>query len=83
MTETIENNVDGAESETCSDCAAWNCNVGEIEGECRFDPPKVHVVLVPTQTIQGPAMNAQILSLFPRTKIDMFCMSFIDKHHPA
>lgn len=58
----------------CSDCVFWKReNFGDVEAECHMDPPKVHVIMVPQQTIQGPAMEARILSLFPRTKFDCYC----------
>jgi len=48
----------------------------EHEGECRFNPPDTHIVVIPVRTIQGDAMNAQAMSVFPRMLSNKFCGKF-------
>ena len=68
---------------SCEFCQAWvedtnNPNLGR-EGECRLDPPKTHLVVVPVRTIQGDAMNAQVMTVFPRVSFEKFCMGYAPK----
>ncbi len=49
------------------------------DGECRVNPPATHLVVVPVRTIQGDAMNAQVMTVFPRVSQDKFCGKFSPK----
>jgi len=62
-------------SQTCENCHYWKADQNG-EGECHFNPPVVHIVMTPVKTLQGDAMQAQLLSLFPRVKTDNFCGQF-------
>jgi len=68
---------------TCEFCKVWaedknNPNLGR-EGECRSLPPVTHMVVMPVRTIQGDAMNVQVMTAFPRTSFDKFCGSYCPK----
>lgn len=52
----------------CSECL-FSASVNDERGhktECRFNPPKVHVLSFPVQSISGPQMNIQVMSVFPQ-----------------
>lgn len=72
----------------CEFCKFWNedkqigsnppLQPGRI-GECRINPPATHLIMVPVRTLQGDAMNAQVITAFPRTEFNKFCGKFEPK----
>jgi hypothetical protein len=52
----------------CSDCL-FSAFVSDERGkktECRFNPPKAHVIHFPIQALGGPQLNIQVMSIFPQ-----------------
>lgn len=56
----------------CADCFYWAGDEGGAEGECRFNPPTLHVM--PMRTIQGDGVGA--VPMVPRTRKDFWCGQF-------
>jgi hypothetical protein len=54
----------------CGDCLYWEQipatqTEGKVQGKCRLDPPKTHVLSYPVQAIQGAQMAVQVISAQP------------------
>lgn len=73
VTETYDTENDTPQN--CGNCHYWKAD-SDNEGECHLNPPVVHIVMTPVKTLQGDAMQAQLLSLFPRIKTDNYCGQF-------
>ena len=65
-----ENAVEKAAQPTCSTCPSFYDDPAGNVGQCRYEPPKVH--LVPMQSkLNGPAL--QPVALWPPVGADAWC----------